>query len=275
MSSTFPVIALPQTTVEVSRFIFGTASLFNAGNRSKRLALLEAAVDAGFTHFDTAPYYGFGMAERDLGELSRRGRSFSVTTKVGIHSPGGEDAPYAAVFARKAAGRLFRGLSRPEIDFSLRRARASLEASLRRLARDRVEIYMLHEPELAMLDTDEWRSWLESQVQSGKIRAWGLALTAERLVPFLENAPQMTQLVQVLDSLTGREADVLTRAGNPLQITYGYVSAERQRGETLSVESILMRALQRNADGAVIVSTTRPERMEQYVRILAGINRDS
>src|SRR3712207_7513257 len=38
-----------------------------------RQELLGSALDAGFTHFDTAPMYGEGMAERTLGQfLSRR-----------------------------------------------------------------------------------------------------------------------------------------------------------------------------------------------------------
>lgn len=65
-------IILPGTALSVSRFIFGTASLFRAGRRSERLRLLDAAYDHGLTHFDTAPYYGFGSAERDLKRLHVR-----------------------------------------------------------------------------------------------------------------------------------------------------------------------------------------------------------
>src|SRR5258706_340990 len=65
-------IKIANTDLRVSRFIFGTGSLFNAGPLAKRLAVLEAAVEHGFTHFDAAPYYGFGMAERDLAHVLRK-----------------------------------------------------------------------------------------------------------------------------------------------------------------------------------------------------------
>src|SRR5690606_23775132 len=125
-SSHMPTVVIPGTELRCSRFIFGTASLFNVGDRAKRLALLMAAVDAGFTHFDTALYYGFGWAERDLGELARVRPCVTITTKVGIYSPGGEDASRTMVFLRKAAGRLIPAISRPTVDFALVRARKML-----------------------------------------------------------------------------------------------------------------------------------------------------
>lgn len=259
-----PSVMLPSTRLHCSRLVFGTASLFNVGGRTKRLALLAAAVDAGFTHFDTAPYYGFGWAERDLGELRRTRPNFTVTTKVGIHSPGGENASHMAVFMRKAAGRLFPAISRPEVDFTLSRAQRALEASLSRLRREHIELYLLHEPELAMLQTDEWRRWLQSETERGRIGAFGLASTVDRAAPILDHTPELAPVVQVLDSLDHREADRLTERNRPLQITYGYVSSARARGDARPVADILAASLKRNSQGAVIVSTTRRDRLRQY-----------
>src|SRR5688500_13589047 len=96
-------ILLPDTDLQVSRFIFGTAGLFNAGMPERRLELLESAFDQGFTHFDTAPYYGFGAAERAMKPFLARHPEATVTTKVGIYSPGGESQSDGLVFLRKAA----------------------------------------------------------------------------------------------------------------------------------------------------------------------------
>lgn len=262
-----PTVRLPGTELVVSRFVFGTASLFNVGSQPKRLALLEAAVEAGFTHFDTAPYYGFGWAERDLGELVKRHPQVTVTTKVGIYSPGGEEASRIAVLFRKAGGRILPALSRPTVDFSLARAQSAFDASLQRLQSDRVALYMLHEPELSMVATDEWQRWLEREVSRGRIDAFGLALTAERLKPFLDTGSGLGPVVQVLDSLEDKEADCLTAGGRPLQITYGYVSAARQNGSSQPVGTILRAALFRNKQGAIIVSTTKAERVKQYAKM--------
>lgn len=262
------LVRVPGTSLTVSRFVFGTASLFNVGARRDRIALLEAAIEAGFTHFDTAPYYGFGWAERDLGEVMQRHRSVTITTKVGIYSPGGEEAPRPMVLLRKAAGRLLPAISRPTINFTLSRAKTALEASLARLRQDRVALYMLHEPELALLDTHEWQRWLETEVARGRVGAFGLALTHDKLLPFLDKAPALAPVVQMLDSLDHREADCLLERGRPLQITYGYVSASRASGSSSSVTNILKAALARNTEGAIIVSTTKAERLKQYPRLL-------
>jgi D-threo-aldose 1-dehydrogenase len=262
-------VVLPGTDFVVSRFIFGTASLLNAGDARTRQRLLDAVVDTGFTHFDTAPYYGFGIAERDLAPILHKHRNTSVTTKVGLYSAGGEAQSEQMVFLRKAAGRVLHALSRPTVDFSVKRARAALEGSLRRMGREQVEVYMLHEPLLPLLDTDEWLRFLGDARAAGKVRHYGLALTADRLAPFLSTQSALADLVQVCDSLADKEADILPRSGRPLQITYGYVSAARAAGSQLGVEDVLRAALQRNRDGAIIVSSRRKERLAQYAQLAA------
>ena len=82
-------VQISGTDLEVSQFIYGTASLFNLRGADARRRILSSAVDAGFTHFDTAPYYGFGLAERELAPILRANSQITVTTKVGIYAQGG------------------------------------------------------------------------------------------------------------------------------------------------------------------------------------------
>ncbi len=253
----------------VPRFIFGTASLFNVGSRAARRRVLDAAYDHGLTHFDTAPLYGFGIAERDLRALLARNPDATVTTKVGLYPPGGERQPGALVFARKAAGRLFPAISAPERDWSVGRARGALDRSLRRLGRERIDLYMLHEPDFGTLNTDEWLRWLETEMTAGRVGRFGIAADAERLAPFLASPTRLVDVVQTTDSLEGRDADVLAAHGRPFQITYGYVSDARRRHGRVDVPAILAGALRRNLSGAVIVSTGRPDRMRQYATLAA------
>lgn len=261
-------VTLPGTDISCSRFIFGTAGLFNVGSAKARRDLLEAAVEAGFSHFDTAPYYGFGWAERDLAPILRADPTITVTTKVGIYSPGGENNPAPVVFAIKAAGRAIKALSTPTVDFSVNRAQHSLDASLKRLQRDRVELYMLHEAEMHMLDTDEWLRWLEKCKADGKIAEFGIAVTSERAAPFLSAGSPLAKVVQMTDSLNGREADICDANGREKQITYGYISAAKKANPAANVREILAEALRRNSTGAIIVSTGKTARLRQYQEIL-------
>lgn len=262
-------VRLPGTALETSRFIFGTASLFNVGDQARRVRLLEAAVESGFTHFDTAPYYGFGMSERDLSGVLARHRHVTVTTKVGIYSPGGECQGRAAVFLRKAIGRALPRMSRPTIDWSVERARKMLDASLQRLGRDFIDLYLLHEPERGEVDEDVWSRWLEDEVVHGRVGQFGIALDEHQVAPFLASPSPLLRFVQTVDSLEGREADQLLEIGIPLGITYGYVSDALRRNRTVNVPNILEAALHRNPNGAVIVSTRNEGRLKTFSEIAA------
>src|SRR6266513_547691 len=96
-------VSLPGTEINVSRLSFGTASLHHLRTSRRRQDLLAAAFDHGFTHFDTAPYYGFGIAEEELGRfLIGRRTEVTITTKVGLYPPADAYPNIASVWIRKA-----------------------------------------------------------------------------------------------------------------------------------------------------------------------------
>ena len=260
-------IILPGTGLRVSRFGFGTASLFSAGGGPQRRDLLAAAYDHGFTHFDTAPYYGFGTAERDLQPLLAAHPEITVATKVGLYSPGGEAQGAAEVFLRKAAGKLIPSLSRPSVDWSVARARTALEGSLRRLGRARVDLYLLHEPDPALLNTDEWLRWLQSEAD--RVGHFGIAVDAQRLARFIPGDNPLAAIIQARDSIEGHEADLLAANARPLQLTYGYVRAAVRNGPA-DIPAIAAAALRRNTTGCVIVSTRKPARLEAFAMVADG-----
>jgi D-threo-aldose 1-dehydrogenase len=258
----------------VSKFIFGTGSLLRCGNARQRQNLLFQAAEAGFSHFDTAPYYGFGMAERELAPLLKARLELTVTTKVGLYSPGGEEQSPSSIIIRKLAGRIMPFLSRPERDFSVQRAQKALEASLSRLGRDVIDFYALHEPIMALMHTQEWQRWLEDKVKEGKIRHFGIAPGVRYLEAFLKAPSALTGLIQMQDSLQNREADLLQRYNRPYQITYGYVSHARKAGFKGGGREILLAALKRNIQGAIIVSTTKLAHLREYADLVEDVYHD-
>jgi D-threo-aldose 1-dehydrogenase len=76
------------TALEVTEISFGGASiggLYRTCTREAAMTTLQAAWDAGIRYFDTAPFYGFGLSERRVGDFLRdkpRG-SYLLSTKVG------------------------------------------------------------------------------------------------------------------------------------------------------------------------------------------------
>lgn len=257
-------VLLPGTDLSVSRFVFGTASLHHLGRLPQQTAHLESAAAVGFTHFDTAPLYGFGGAERALGSSFGDEPTITFTTKVGLYSPGGSDQAHLAMLARKVGGKLWPRLSRAVADLSVDRARRSLEDSLRRLRRDSVEILLLHEPVAGLLRTDEWQRWRESE--GDRIGHVGIAGQSRIVEPFLKSGGPLAQVIQVCDGLDTRDADVVTGVGRPLQLTYGYFSSDRSGR---SGADILSGALERNRTGAIVVYSRSPSRLTSFATAAA------
>lgn len=144
----------------VSAVGLGCNNFGRPGTRTQTLsgtaAVIDAAMDAGVTFFDTADMYGAepGLSESLMGDALRGKRERIVlATKFG-HS--GRDMGYPAVGAKG---------SRPYI-------RVAAEASLTRLKTDWIDLYQLHTPD-PETPIDETVSALDDLVREGKIRYYG------------------------------------------------------------------------------------------------------
>jgi 1-deoxyxylulose-5-phosphate synthase len=125
-------------------------------SREGATALVNAAVDAGITLFDTADTYGAtpGLSEELLGAaLGRRRHDVVVATKFGMDMRGANGPDYGA-----------RG--------SRRYIRVAVEASLRRLGTDHIDLYQLHQPDRGT-PIAETLAALHELVVEGKVRYIG------------------------------------------------------------------------------------------------------
>ena len=155
---------IPGTDISTSRLSFGTASLHHLLRSTQRQTLLGAVVDAGFTHLDTSPYYGYGLAEEAIGLLIKNGSSeLTIASKIGLYPPTGSSANSTQVVVRKLVGRVLPRVALPTQDWSLKRAQTNLDTTLRRIHRDYLDILYLHEPVYGCLDEGEFVGWLERQ----------------------------------------------------------------------------------------------------------------
>lgn len=148
-----------RTGLVVSELALGTAT-FGTGwgygaERSEARAIFDAYVEAGGNFFDCADFYQFGQSETLLGEFiaSERDR-FAIATKYSFG-----DAP--------GAGPLRAGNS-------LRAMVTSLEASLRRLKVDAVDVYWVHIAD-QVTPTEEIVRAFDDVVRAGKVRYVGLS----------------------------------------------------------------------------------------------------
>jgi len=106
-------------------------------------ALVGVALDEGATYFDVAPYYGFGQAERRLGDTLRRAdRSRALlSTKVGRLLVPDADLDTS----RPRSGFHSAMPFRPEFDYSYDGVMRSHDASLQRLGLARIDILLVHD----------------------------------------------------------------------------------------------------------------------------------
>jgi aryl-alcohol dehydrogenase-like predicted oxidoreductase len=139
--------------VRVSQLCFGTMSFGGDADEAMSARMYRACRDAGINFFDTADQYNKGRSEEILGELARGHRDeLVIATKC--FNPTGEDVNA-------------RGTSRRHIT-------RAIEASLRRLQTDRVEILYLHQQD-PLTPLEESMRALEDLVRAGKVLHPGLS----------------------------------------------------------------------------------------------------
>ncbi|MGO8720831.1 MAG: aldo/keto reductase [Acidobacteriaceae bacterium] len=178
-------IRLPGSDRATTRLGFGGSGLMGGLSERASLKLLETAFDAGIRHFDVAPAYGHGQAERCLGKFLRGKREqVTVATKYGILPPPGAGLlgvvrsvvrpvvrRLPAVRTRVAAAAA--GLKQ-RARFSAEEAERLLERSRRELGIDRIDVWLLHEATAGDLDGSDLPPFLQAMRQQGRIGMFGV-----------------------------------------------------------------------------------------------------
>lgn len=179
---------LGNTTLEVSAIGLGCQSLggglYHRDDR-EAVRVLQRALDAGISFFDTADHYSLGRSEALIGRAFRGRRSEVVlSTKIGtVYSRLATAALRARGLARPVS-RMLRRLKRPlhhlrasqrQGDFSAAYLTRAAEHSLRRLGTDTIDLLMLHKPPSAVLEGAEAFETLARLQTQGKIRYFGVS----------------------------------------------------------------------------------------------------
>ena len=139
---------LRHTELRVSRLSFGTMTFGSQADEAAADRMVGQCLEAGINFFDTANMYNHGKSEEILGKaLAAKRPSIILASKV-RHKMGG--APDDV------------GLSRAAIH-------KAIEASLRRLKTDYLDIYYLHQPDYAT-PIEETLEAMEELVLAGKVR---------------------------------------------------------------------------------------------------------
>ena len=165
---------LGRSGLMVSRIGLGTMNFGYTVDEPTSFAVMDAAMDAGISFFDTADVYGgpqtpdmkkgYGIAEETVGRwLQRSGHRDDIVLATKVYQP--------------------MGLGPNDRRLSAYHIRRACEASLRRLQTDHIDLYQMHHVDRATPWEEIWQA-MEQLVRDGKISyvgssnfaAWDVAL---------------------------------------------------------------------------------------------------
>lgn len=151
---------LGRTSLRVTRLGLGTAplgGLYEAVDEEAAQAVVMHALEVGARFIDTAPLYGFGVAEERLGRaLAGTPRdAFMLATKVGRMLVAGAPVDEALVHDGQPYFKDTPAVN-PVFDFSADAVMRSIEQSLERLGVDRLDVVHIHDPD------DHWEEAIGS-----------------------------------------------------------------------------------------------------------------
>ena len=185
-------------------------------------AVVDAALDAGITLFDTADIYGGGRSEELLGKaLGSRRDDVVIATKFGMGDGTTLPAGASATTVQRAA-----------------------EGSLRRLGTDRIDLYQQHQPDDAT-PIEETLTALDRLVRDGKVRAVGCSnfnsrqideavsvAAAQKLTPFVSVQNELSLLqrrgeAELLDAGERHGLEILPF----FPLAHGMLTGKYRRGD--------------------------------------------
>ncbi len=161
---------LGHTDLELSRIGLGTWAMGGAGwafawgpqDDASSISTIHRALEIGINWIDTAAVYGYGHSEEVVGKaVTGRRDKVIIATKCGRVWNPGDSVPGHCLKADSI--------------------RAELEASLRRLATDYIDLYQIHWPN-PVTDIEEGWAEISRHVKEGKIRHAGVSnFTVEQI----------------------------------------------------------------------------------------------
>ncbi|WP_225808958.1 aldo/keto reductase [Streptomyces spinosus] len=150
---------LGRTGLKVSRLVLGTMNFGPQTDEADSHAIMDAALDAGINFFDTANVYGWGenkgRTESIIGNWFAKGGGRREKTVIATKVYGNMDADGATVW--------------PNHDkLSALNIRRAVDASLKRLRTDHIDLYQFHHIDRSTPFDEIWQA-IDVLVQQGKI----------------------------------------------------------------------------------------------------------
>jgi len=149
---------LGRTGLEVSAVGFGAMTIggaFGPVDDNESIRALNTAVDEGINFIDTSDAYGTGHSEEVIARFIRE-RSDRDNILIGT----------------KGGNNMVTG----QLNFTPDYIQNCVESSLKRLGLETIDLYLLHNPAVGNIENEDSFDLLDSFVEQGKIRHWGVSV---------------------------------------------------------------------------------------------------
>lgn len=256
----------------VSCLGLGCARLDGRIGLRRSAQLLETALELGINYFDVAAAYG--TAEEALGKVIGNSREVVIATKVGPPRP-----PYNSTkmllktivrpildrtlklktMLRKAVSTPTPPAARPRYDFSRGAIERSLEESLKRLRRDRVDVFLAHEPNRLDL-IPEVEATFQSLVERRLVSAFGVGIGAseDQWAPF----GSIWQSGWPGEKISDYNRDVTYLFHGVLR----HAPKDRFGNSVVSAAELIRAARRASPNSVLVVSASTPARLRELVK---------
>lgn len=242
-------------------------------------ALLRHALDAGVTLFDTANIYGQGESERLIGRaLAGRRDEVTIVTKAGQRFTATQrvvalaKSPLRQLVHRlpglRGAIASRRAAPLPR-DYSSAHLQGAVEASLRRLRIERIDLFLLHSPSAEAIRQGAPFELLDRLVQAGKLRAWGISCDDGAAAREALRLPSVAALQLPLDVAQAMRPALTQAAGQGIGLMLREIFAG-QAGDAAARAAALRAALQFERSVA-LVGTTSARHLDEAVEAARSI----
>ncbi len=182
--------------------------------------IVRRCIDMGMNLVDTSDAYGAGKMEAMLGRVAGSKRDVIITTK------GGTD----------------RTTDPPRKHFDAEYMRESVGRSLKRLRRDRIDVYMLHNPSIDALVAGDVVKTMEELKTKGDIAHWGVAAGSDEVartaidkgaevISLTYNLMQCVDLHRIAGDVMVSGVGVLAHSVLDYGLLTGFWSKEREFAE--------------------------------------------
>jgi aryl-alcohol dehydrogenase-like predicted oxidoreductase len=254
----------------------GTGRLASLGagySKKDAFQCLETAMGLGVNLVDTADSYGSSDCEKLIGSiLKEMGHPIYVSSKAGYRFC---DLPRPFGFFNQVGKKILNKLGQRQC-FTPKYIQECLEGSLRRLRRERLDFFFLHDPTESALMDDKLTETLLQIKKAGDVRFLGIACSPKSAEKLRANHPLGTWVQTQINPWSGVEMTGEKWSGGNIMANHVFGGAKvSQYGESLQViareEGITPRqlligfGLQQLGVRCVLVGTGRAEHLRENV----------